>query len=139
MIAANELRIGNWIDAEIGTIKKPKKVNTIINGVYTSTPPPSVESYIISYSRSIRLSNLFPIPITPEILEKCGFLQHHDDCYNHVMYIKKVFDGGKLLWGVYPNEIGGGVVIRKAKPLESLHQLQNLYFALTGEELTYKP
>lgn len=76
-----------------------------------------------------------PIPLTPEILEKCGFTQHHDDCHNQVIYIKNIFHDLPFQWGVYPNELASGFIVSNAKPLRYLHQIQNLYFALTGEEL----
>ena len=39
-------------------------------------------------------------------------------------------------WGLYPNEIGSGIQVKNGKLLRHVHQLQNLYFSLTGEELT---
>jgi hypothetical protein len=135
MIAANELRIGNWVDAEIGTLKKPNRANIVINGVYTSTPPPSVQSYIISYGRSIDLNNLLPIPLTPEILEKCGFVKQMMWTYaiDIVGNIKLVYYLGEKGWSI------GNKNYSDFSNLNYLHQLQNLYFSLTGTELKYTP
>lgn len=63
-----------------------------------------------------------PILITPEILEACGFEKCSCDGYkHHGLHISKN-DKEELYYR--------GII------LKSLHQLQNLYFTLTGEELT---
>jgi hypothetical protein len=71
-----------------------------------------------------------PIPLTEEILLKCGFEKP-----------KFSYDFGKLsivLRGVHGYKNGrtyfnSWCIIEKQ--IEYIHQLQNLYFALTGEEL----
>ena len=118
-----ELRIGNLV----GTFK-PHKVNAIYLSHFTATDENGLEQNSVQY-------NLLPIPLTPEILEKAGFVQHHDDCSLQPIYIKKIFGNTPFVWGVYPEVLGSGIVINDAMQLQSLHQLQNLYFALTGEEL----
>ena len=62
--------------------------------------------------------NLKPIPLTPEILEKAKF--------SGTIFPAQLSIGetGKIYWG-------NGVNIE----IKYLHQLQNLYFELTGEEL----
>lgn len=77
-----------------------------------------------------------PIPLTPELLERCGF----DDLRKEMINVEfadkhhaiNECDNG---WTFYP-------FCTNDKDLEinitSLHQLQNLYFALTGSELTIK-
>ena len=79
-----------------------------------------------------------PIPLTEEWLVKLGFTRHHADYSNNVIYIKNVPDNTEFEWGVYPNELGSGIQIQNRKILKYVHQLQNLYHALTGEELTIK-
>lgn len=75
--------------------------------------------------------NYQPVRLTPEILEKAGFVYEND--YQH-----KKFDGVTLSWDghtimVYdPNfERGSGIIVQ----CKFFHQLQNLIFALTGTEL----
>jgi hypothetical protein len=72
------------------------------------------------------------IPLTPEIMEKCGFdvngRRYHQDPllvfdYNDKMAIMEICD--KQEWEHSEIEIS----------CKYLHQLQNLFFALTGEEL----
>lgn len=80
-----------------------------------------------------------PIPLTEEWFLKFGFTRHWEDFYNDVIYIKKVTDDyTEFEWGVYPNELGSGIQIKNSIKLKYVHQLQNLYFALTGEELILK-
>jgi hypothetical protein len=79
-----------------------------------------------------------PIPLTEEWLLKFGFERHHSDYGNGVIYIKDVPNNNEFKWGVYPFELGSGFIINKSKNLKYVHQLQNLYFALTNEELTMK-
>ena len=67
-----------------------------------------------------------PIPLTEEWLLKFGLKTG----YNHLFgFITKDYN-------TYYLEDGEGYNIT-SKPIEYVHQLQNLYFALTGEELKY--
>ncbi len=81
-----------------------------------------------------------PIPLTEEWLLKFGFIRHHYDYANDVIYIKNIadneIDNAEFEWGVYPNELGSGIQIKNRKSLKYVHEIQNLYFALTGEELS---
>ena len=76
--------------------------------------------------------------ISEEWLIRLGFIRHHSDYSNGIIYIKNVPDNTEFEWGVYPNELGSGIQIKNRILLHYVHQLENLYFALTGEELTYK-
>lgn len=78
------------------------------------------------------------IPITEEWLLKFGFSRHHDDYYNDIVFIKNVVNNYEFEWGVYPITLNGGIQINNRKLLKYVHQLQNLYFALTGKELKYE-
>jgi hypothetical protein len=79
-----------------------------------------------------------PIPLTEEWLLKFGFEKSNDlDSFYHLRLIN---DWTKLFYdpkhGVCELSVSNhGAMIRK---LKSVHQLQNLYFALTGEELIIK-
>lgn len=73
-----------------------------------------------------------PIPLTPEILERCGF-----DEINVVYADDQPYDGSfgdyKIL--EYKSRMKNGFYLRYSTKLQYLHQLQNLYHSLTGEEL----
>jgi len=75
-----------------------------------------------------------PIPLTPEVLQKCGRLSTHSDWEYEIPV-------GALKWYFRHNiewysEIGGIYIDSR---VQHLHQLQNLYFALYGNELNYQP
>lgn len=133
MIKPNELRIGNLfykIDRSNTVhlpITIPIKVLEInmfnVLACFADENPAMMKTI-----PAILMSDLSPIPITPEILEKCGFVSNpYQDRYEfgdiHVEYCG-IRD---ICW------------INSHPHIEYLHQLQNLYFALTGEELTFKP
>lgn len=71
------------------------------------------------------------IPLDEEWLLKLGFTKHHDNYYNDVLMIDAEFD-----FKTYPNQIGSAIKPANSQKIKYVHQLQNLYFALTGKELT---
>ena len=93
---------------------------------------------------SIALQDLHPIPISPEILEKCGFVLNRNNELS--IEINDIASHLELMSGTggfyYPSftQTPQGDEERTVyfNRINSLHQLQNLYYALTGEELTYK-
>lgn len=79
------------------------------------------------------------VPLTPEIFEQYGFIQHHDDCSNGIIYVKDIFSERPFKWGVYPEELGSGIVVKNAKPIQYLHELVNLHYCITGNFMERKP
>jgi len=79
---------------------------------------------------SLPSSYIEPIKLTPEILAKCGFTITPDGSY--------YYDGVNL----YKDHIGYvfkyGVYVVVGRNISTLHQLQNLIHALTGNELEVK-
>lgn len=140
MINANELRIGNWIG-----FKYTHKGNEIIRHVRVIEIE---EDMIINQDGGVRLSlilsgdNAIPIPLTPEILQKAGFKwnkgkknlelfirDRQDENIFITVHLSTPFDRTDCVY-LYCQD--GEPVART----EYLHQLQNIYFALTGSELT---
>jgi hypothetical protein len=120
MIKANELRIGNWIEYAEG---KFIKVDIHILSVICE-----YQTYVID------ITYPKPIPIGPEILEKAGF--------RHEVHGIEEIDGGEshyIIGKFWINHIDENWFISgledEIKSFKYLHQLQNLYFSLTGEEL----
>ena len=108
-VQANELRLGNWLTNFVGT---DFKVNQIpISGMF---PHPK------------------PIPLTEEWLLKFGFEKTKHTGYYDKKWLSGdfFFDGKKLL------VITEGLIDGDFIDIKFVHQLQNLYFCLTGEELT---
>jgi hypothetical protein len=123
MITANELRIGNlvkWeeyilpiksIDYESVYVKLNEELRIIYKTKYLYLPITEIE----------------PVPITEEKLLKFGFEKYVSEC-NIVWSLNHVY-----IWFV-----GGEYINELDLPIKFIHQLQNLYFALKGEELTLK-
>ena len=121
MIQANELRVGNLVTInetalhfdgagkdETFCISEIKEEVVKFKGFHTS------ELY----------SGIEPIPLTEEWLLKFGFKPFCNDWSKKALII---------------HTRKRGFVIKRSIPIiKSVHQLQNLYFALTGTELTIK-
>ena len=80
---------------------------------------------------TISINELKPIPLTEEWLLKFGFENDNIEWWNGIISI-----------GIYKDGLfycpTGQAYIRKGNEIQNVHTLQNLYFALTGEELTFK-
>jgi hypothetical protein len=111
----NKLRIGNWI--EIG-IEKGKVIEISQDNCLKIN---------INNKENISAPNerFDPIPLTKEWLEKFGFVMD-TYCYFHLDDIIGKFD---ILMD------DDKFFALKLCKIKYVHQLQNLYFALTGEEL----
>lgn len=117
-----ELRIGNYVKI-FDTITQIEGMSTWDNFIQSSN------------FAEREISEFEPIQLTEEWLLNFGFIRHHEDYSNNIIYIKNVYNNTEFEWGVYPNEIGSGVQIINRKELKYVHQLQNLCYSLTGEEL----
>lgn len=80
------------------------------------------------------IQDLSPIPLSPEWLERLGFLNiagsfRKDGLYKmeFVFYVKE---------GILRYQTKGSGFSIELEHIQYVHQLQNLYFAFTGEELT---
>jgi hypothetical protein len=120
MIQANELRIGNFVLAkgewiEIFSITEDGSGGYGYNSLQGGMP---------------NFYSCDPISLTPEILERCG-LKNDDGYYHNEDYSFSIEERGNEYFYEYDGRNIG-------KGCKYLHQLQNLYFALTSEELEVK-
>lgn len=129
MIKTNELRIGNWLMGNM-----PVQVKTILceNTVGLGEGGP----YYV-YVEAPYKPCLEPITLTPEILEKCGFkfkegLINNDP--NHKMIYWIGYNNTKVFY-LEVSKKGFVFLSQSLLYVKYLHQLQNLYFSLTGKEL----
>ena len=117
---ANELRIGNWV--MVFPVKNPQQVcDVMFDSVNT-------ESVFGQHYGEVE-----PIQLTEEWLLKFGFEKTMS-----WTYVKDLVGNLKLVY--YLGEKGWSIGFKSYSDFPNLkyvHQLQNLYFALTGEELTY--
>jgi hypothetical protein len=135
---ANEFRIGNWVIENIDGDRR-------FYQVWEIESKSEGDGYRVN---GIDLAKIEPIPLTPEILAKARFVYEGDN------WFKKTWEAN------YPGsenyQMDRSLCIKinlKAErtnilspeetecmpigwPFQHLHQLQNLYFALTGQELT---
>lgn len=107
---ANELRLNNYVKH---------------NGNFYQVEEISDEwLQIDNYQLNTELNEIEPIPLTEEILLKCGFFEGQIGYYflNDITISVEgqVYFGDEETW---------------VAELQYLHQLQNLYFALTNQEL----
>ena len=112
---ATELRIGNWIN----TIEGPAQVKTISEGgIVTTSSMPDGD----------HLEFAEPIPLTEAVMFRMGF----SHVGGYLWYCKEMgqrrFISNHLRKGYFEIDTAG-------HQLHFVHQLQNLYFALTGKEL----
>jgi hypothetical protein len=118
---ANELRIGNWIsdrgmkEWQIDSWERKNKVAA--KSPIFKFGDLAMEGHPLTEE----VDFLIPIPLTEEWLLKFGFKPLQKD------WQKK---------GLIIHTRKRGFIVRKSIPqIHHVHQLQNLYFALTGEEL----
>ena len=117
---AEELRIGNWVFDQDGDETQIEELSPVLkHGEY----------------RWQWLNNLNPIPITEEWLVKFGFefdifYQKHTNGTLCVYWVDKIC---LVSWCKAHRED----ILRYEYP-KYVHELQNLVFALTGNELTIK-
>lgn len=130
-----ELRIGNfvtWSDdndiLSVLTITGITSPDTVwINWEWNDGTKDSTDSGI---------DDINPIPITPEWLERLGF-ENLNGRYT-VGTHKHPYDPDKISWD---GKVVRYEVMRYSSVIYSVkyvHQIQNLFYALTGEELTTK-
>lgn len=88
----------------------------------------------MDWNRTLNL-DLKRIPLTPEWLERCAFI--HDDgdkkWYKSGSHVGPIYFIYQATYGLQ------GLGTHPGNNIKYLHQLQNLYFALTGTELEIKP
>lgn len=129
MIQANELRIGNWVFDEIGNeYVQICGIDPSLNDIWAN-----LSNGAGQYKRG--LSKISPIPLTEEILLKCGF-EYREPFPNirGVLYKDNFeigLDGDDFRLNQMSVRIDKAIIIK----VNHLHQLQNLYYALTGVEL----
>lgn len=143
---ASDIRIGNWVTTdlfpELPKEKNPYKEFQIV-AMNIGFDNSSVFSDVNYYPKSVSLEKLKPIPLTPEWLERFGFnselwinLNTH---YFELIHTKE--NGVDWFYPVYAeiNELSCEMEQQVSlNRIQYVHQLQNLYFALTGDELELK-
>lgn len=134
MIKANELRIGNLLNWEVDHVGGGmSRVTNISEHEF------EIESITGCHPRKDE-GTIEPILLTPEWLQRCGLKRkEHSRVYmvtlayadsNYPCTLQQASDGFQVC------RSGIGAI---TAPVEYLHQLQNLIYCLTGEELVITP
>lgn len=121
MIDPREIRAGNWVIKITGTDS-----NTQSFFEYKAI---ALDEYYYTFAKVC-----FPIKITPAILGKCGFKHEFGDWY--INRAAEGIDEGLPFLRYRRND--NGWYLDKIKLLSQplyLHQLQNLFYALSNQEL----
>lgn len=136
MIQANELRIGNVVrlnnkgwEQFSGKLCAIRQVSLNANEYYAGL---KVLGELSLTDRCVGdlsqfLEYIEPVEITPEILEKCGFEKMSDRWENEI----DIYEYREGIYRLCLDEYG-----ILSLDIKHLQQLQNLYFALTGKELS---
>lgn len=121
-----ELRLGNWVLHN----NKPIKVESILgDGINVCRHGDAIIAY----------DGIKPIVLTEEMLLKCGFTSN-----DNWWFYFNIYPYSYLV--IAPKEKCGEIALRlpdnkreykinEFTNFDSLHQLQNIYFVLTGKEL----
>ncbi len=123
-LKANELQIGNFIQWEDDS-KEIVQVKSI--------DPGEEETKDMYFVNGGWIEDFIPVPLTEEWLTKFGFEEKEGDYF--IAYNFPLIAGNFKIeterWFVMMDRI----IVARCK---YVHQLQNLFFALSGEELTVK-
>ena len=111
-----ELRVGNWVNY-LGDNMQFDEIDL---------------SYLFNPSIDIYKTDLEPIPLTEEILLKCGFEKSAWD--NYSTFRNMFCSEGCVVISLEHSCIEIGDLMLDIN-IKHLHQLQNLYFELTNKEL----
>lgn len=130
MVQANEIRIGNYFE---------HNENWCYRNSHLTSPPKfnfawEERDWYALGECTMFLEDCFHIPLTPEILERCGF-EYGNGKFNEWWVSGKftLYNNGYK----NKNDIEFEESFYKVR-IKYFHQLQNLYYALTGEELEIK-
>ena len=109
----SELRLGNWVDQPNDGVTR---VTSILNDIQIRTETGHIDKYCR------------PIPLTEEWFLKFGFDEIIVEGY-------PIYQSDKGFMVEYYKDESVFLILDFEVRIKYVHQLQNLYFTLTGEEL----
>lgn len=118
MVSQKDIRVGNWL---LMVFAPEKNTHPELN-----YHPKKVKEQDLAV-----LQTCLPIPLTSELLRKCGFVNEEGVWCKY----QQVDEGRALVLRRRQKDEWYVKDIRIKAPPLFLHQLQNLYYALTGKEL----
>lgn len=134
MIEPTELRIGNCVQRENEVIVVDAIVEFEINVWFSEEYDNEERLRGWSKSNGFSCADINGIPLTEEWLLKLGFHNRYPEYYSIEIEEKRYLD-----FFMKDNMASIlGVVLTNNNEIRHVHQLQNLYFALMGQELAIK-
>ena len=121
MIKPNELRIGNYYSNNVEVVKLDSKdmIHLLTDdNIHKCSPIPLTEGWLLNFGFKINKNNFYQLNRGSKKTEdfKVFSISKFSTGYNTNSGIKAAYDS-----------------------IKTVHQLQNLYFDLTGKELILKP
>ena len=137
MINTSELRIGNLFQDTKGNIQVAYTIHeTVVNESWTGPFPGGDYKLNPGYGED----DMEPIPLSAEWLVRMGF-ENGEIKYSHKLHMT-IRPYQTATQGIFPGEweitLLGAIPHALGRTIRYVHQLQNLYFDLTGEEVTIK-
>lgn len=131
MIPANELRVGNRFIREL---RNERGLEYDHDFILTEENM----GKLFGDNIGLALEDLFPTPLTREMLSELGFEKNDDGDGG---YYHELLSGNGILFieGDKKGYTDVFIDLWEQIRVRHLHQLQNLYFALTGQELSFNP
>lgn len=143
LIELSELKIGNYLLYK-GEIVHVTSLSLDIDDEYEDQigfcKLGSISNEFAAWNRSL-YNDLERIPLTPDFLDRFGFRRLADDSYHKPAMLtwRVLYDDNEKSASyctcIYP-ELSHRVHLNIR--IEYVHQLQNIYFTMTGEELKLK-
>lgn len=141
MIQAKDLRLGNKVLNQTGEVITVQQIlhNTIVYNNFLQVDKevePQYSSSVLSCTAKMvevieeaEYPKLIPIPLTTELLKNCGFRN-----FKREEWVLS-FDHSHADFEFTEEGLKMREPAAFRKPIKYLHQLQNVFFALTGSEL----
>lgn len=130
MIHTNELMLGNWVEYTAGLNGEKRSIPMYVTGIFSDVVYLNFDGNDGDVFEE-KEENLRGVPITEELLDKCGFDKIEGEmCYR--------IDDASIIYGI-PSTKGWMIKMFFGKiPVFDLHELQNAYFMLTKKHLEVK-
>lgn len=145
MIQARELMIGNWVSFNDNCDRYGKVIGVnSYDNIHIECDYTPDHSEIKVKNVTLLSDFVSPIPLMPEILEKCGCKWENDNQRHLQMDLPKQEISKRYLCFYYDDGVCTMVQLYmedyfdgyfEVEPPQYVHQFQNLYYALTGTDL----
>jgi len=139
MINTDELKRNNWIEEQILGYVQVYGVTKDYVKIISKGMKANGELYDDILEMPAR--EFVPIPLTPDIVTKCNFHKDKAGDWEHqidpTLYLKLIFSMDGYAYPHYIESSGDEYKVMGIARINSLHQLQNLLYCLTGQELNY--